>query len=420
MFRLPIIIGLLLFPIITFSQKKTFDVGDIIKISVDLYDTSGTKVAVPITDGSYNLVYFYNWIGTPKETKDSIKKMEAIISRFVTKYKTNDLKVIVISFDEGENYKNWLSTLKKKKPFKVEANRIVNYYNTNDYRSVVKQMNKLFDKVSLIGPDGKLIQESNSIATFLKQIPPDPIASSKNLKGKLLKDSSGIKIPLINTIVSMFNTLKNDTLAKTRTDAYGDFEIPLPDDEKSTYQLRVDPRFKNIRSVTLVSQEGKEIANFTKTNKGFVYNLLKADIITLMDPPMEEDMNMKVTNFAAGKAELKIIENISYGLGKFTVEKNAEEALARVVKIMQEHPTAKLEIISHTDAQGEDAANLTLSEKRSNSVLEYIASKGIDKSRLKAIGKGESEIRNRCTNGVECSDKEHQYNRRTEFNFRKN
>ncbi len=79
----------------------------------------------------------------------------------------------------------------------------------------------------------------------------------------------------------------------------------------------------------------------------------------------------------------------------------------------------KLLVISHTDSQGDDDRNLKLSIKRSETVISYLSSIGIKMDRLKAEGKGEKEIRNRCVNGVDCSDKEHEYNRRTEFKFSK-
>ena len=91
-----------------------------------------------------------------------------------------------------------------------------------------------------------------------------------------------------------------------------------------------------------------------------------------------------------------------------------------MIVILKASPSVKLEVVSHTDSQGDDASNLKLSENRSNAVISYLVSKGIDRSRLKAVGKGELEIRNRCANGVNCSDKEHEYNRRTEFKFIKN
>ena len=91
--------------------------------------------------------------------------------------------------------------------------------------------------------------------------------------------------------------------------------------------------------------------------------------------------------------------------------------LDKVISILKDNPKIKVEVISHTDSQGEDNANLALSLKRATAVTDYLTKNGIDKSRVKAIGNGETAIRNRCRNGVDCSDLEHEYNRRTEFNF---
>ncbi|MEP1487495.1 MAG: OmpA family protein [Algibacter sp.] len=74
-----------------------------------------------------------------------------------------------------------------------------------------------------------------------------------------------------------------------------------------------------------------------------------------------------------------------------------------------------IELMSHTDARGNDDYNMSLSQQRANSVVNYLVSKGISRSRLSAKGYGETRLVNRCSNGVECSESEHQKNRRTEF-----
>ena len=74
-----------------------------------------------------------------------------------------------------------------------------------------------------------------------------------------------------------------------------------------------------------------------------------------------------------------------------------------------------IELLSHTDARGNDDFNMSLSQQRANSVVNYLASKGISRSRLSGKGYGESRLVNRCSNGVECSEAQHQKNRRTEF-----
>ncbi|MGC6438025.1 MAG: OmpA family protein [Flavobacteriaceae bacterium] len=74
-----------------------------------------------------------------------------------------------------------------------------------------------------------------------------------------------------------------------------------------------------------------------------------------------------------------------------------------------------IEIMSHTDSRGNDTYNMALSQQRANSVVNYLVSKGISRSRLTAKGYGETRLVNRCSNGVKCSEIEHKRNRRTEF-----
>ena len=86
---------------------------------------------------------------------------------------------------------------------------------------------------------------------------------------------------------------------------------------------------------------------------------------------------------------------------------------------MNTYPDMEVELISHTDARGSRKYNQYLSEKRSISAKEYLVAKGIQAYRMKASGKGETQIRNRCTEGINCSEDEHQYNRRTEVKVTK-
>jgi outer membrane protein OmpA-like peptidoglycan-associated protein len=58
---------------------------------------------------------------------------------------------------------------------------------------------------------------------------------------------------------------------------------------------------------------------------------------------------------------------------------------------------------------------MDLSQRRAQAAVDYIITKGIDRERLVAKGYGESLLINGCTNDVECSEEEHQKNRRTEF-----
>ena len=109
------------------------------------------------------------------------------------------------------------------------------------------------------------------------------------------------------------------------------------------------------------------------------------------------------------------IENIYYDFDKWNIRSDAAAELDKLVKIMNENPTIWIELGSHTDSRGKDAYNLTLSQKRAESAVAYIISRGISKNRIEAKGYGETQLLNKCANNVECSEADHQLNRRTEF-----
>lgn len=110
-----------------------------------------------------------------------------------------------------------------------------------------------------------------------------------------------------------------------------------------------------------------------------------------------------------------VMENIYYDFDKWNILPSAAVELDKLVKVMKDNPSWKVELGSHTDCRGSDAYNLVLSQKRSDSAVDYIVSKGIDRDRIIAKGYGETELVNRCDDGVPCSEAEHRENRRTEF-----
>lgn len=109
------------------------------------------------------------------------------------------------------------------------------------------------------------------------------------------------------------------------------------------------------------------------------------------------------------------IENIYFDLNKYNIRPDAAVELNKIVKLLNENPDIIIELSSHTDARGSDASNMTLSDNRAKSSAAYIIANGISAERITGKGYGESKLVNRCTNGVKCSEKEHQQNRRTEF-----
>ena len=82
---------------------------------------------------------------------------------------------------------------------------------------------------------------------------------------------------------------------------------------------------------------------------------------------------------------------------------------------MNDNPLIIIELSSHTDSRASAKYNEQLSDKRAKSSAAYIVSKGISESRITGKGYGEYQLINNCADGMKCSEKEHQQNRRTEF-----
>ncbi len=114
-----------------------------------------------------------------------------------------------------------------------------------------------------------------------------------------------------------------------------------------------------------------------------------------------------------------VLENIYYDFDKSAIRSGAAEELDALVALMQQYRSMEVELIAHTDARGVAEYNQQLSEARAFAARDYLFRNGIAAHRIKTIGRGESEIRNHCTNGVSCSDEEHQFNRRTEVKVTK-
>jgi len=109
------------------------------------------------------------------------------------------------------------------------------------------------------------------------------------------------------------------------------------------------------------------------------------------------------------------IQNIYYDYDKWDIRPDAAERLDQVVTLMQDNPGLSVELGSHTDSRGGDAYNLQLSQKRAESAVAYIVANGVPAPRISAKGYGETQLVNRCRNGVSCDEAAHQQNRRTEL-----
>lgn len=110
-----------------------------------------------------------------------------------------------------------------------------------------------------------------------------------------------------------------------------------------------------------------------------------------------------------------VMENIYYDLDAANIREDAKPVLDKLAEVLRDNPEIIVEFGAHTDARGSKSYNQNLSQERSQSVVDYLISRQIPNSRLLAKGYGESQLVNDCVDGADCSEEEHQQNRRTTF-----
>jgi outer membrane protein OmpA-like peptidoglycan-associated protein len=116
------------------------------------------------------------------------------------------------------------------------------------------------------------------------------------------------------------------------------------------------------------------------------------------------------------KVNTKIaLRNIYYDFDKWDILAESAKELDQLVSLMKENPGMKVELGSHTDDRGTDIYNMKLSQLRAQSAVNYIVSKGIDKSRIKGAGYGKTQLIHKGANGQKCTPEQNRENRRTEI-----
>ncbi len=113
------------------------------------------------------------------------------------------------------------------------------------------------------------------------------------------------------------------------------------------------------------------------------------------------------------------LNNIYFDYDKHDIRPDAVRVLDRMVETLAKYPDINIKLEAHTDSRGTDEYNQRLSERRAKATLDYLVRKGIDKSRIEAVGLGETQLVNECADGVDCSEEKHQENRRTVFEIKK-
>ncbi len=158
-----------------------------------------------------------------------------------------------------------------------------------------------------------------------------------------------------------------------------------------------------------------EAEDYETVEERFTTPKKKQDLV--INPTLEKDV--KEITEGTDLAVTLDIPIIYFDFDKYDIRYDAEVELQKVLAVMNQYPDMIVDIRSHTDCRGLASYNARLSENRAQSTRDYLISKGIAPARLTAKGYGESQLVNDCgcepTNASNCSEEEHQLNRRSEF-----
>jgi peptidoglycan-associated lipoprotein len=171
-----------------------------------------------------------------------------------------------------------------------------------------------------------------------------------------------------------------------------------------SFLLDADKSYKAI-----VTRDGYYPDSVTFNTNGIFDDYTFKKTVKLNPKPKEAEYDVYTIN------EPIRLNNIYYDFDDDKILPDAEKDLSYLVELMDKYPDMVIELSSHTDSRGVSTYNQKLSQRRADSAKRWLVKEGIEASRIKAVGYGESLLLNRCKDGVRCSEEEHRFNRRTEF-----
>lgn len=207
--------------------------------------------------------------------------------------------------------------------------------------------------------------------------------------GKVLDKNTNL--PIANASVTLYDN-KGKELGRTTANETGDFVFE-----------------KVLSNATYTTQASKETYSTNDTRPSLA--LYEREVATTI--PLDQDQYKLEQGLDLAKA--LSLRHIYFDLDKSYIRKDAKVELEKIVEVLTQNPTIKIEIGSHTDSRQTKQYNQGLSQRRAKSTLDYLVKRGINKNRLTAKGYGETQLVNQCADGVKCSEAEHQLNRRSTF-----
>lgn len=204
-----------------------------------------------------------------------------------------------------------------------------------------------------------------------------------DVKGRVLNAQNNM--PIQNSQVTLFNKSDNE-------------EVEIYSSREGNFHFNLKANKDYTLSANSVGYQSFKPLEFNTRNYEESTTLEKN---ILLEPVKEE--------------EVVVLRNIYFDFDKYDIRPDAALELTKVLAFLESNPEASIELSAHTDSRGSANYNMTLSQKRAEAAVEFLVAAGISRDRLQAKGYGFTRLANHCAPGVECTDEEHEFNRRVEF-----
>jgi len=208
------------------------------------------------------------------------------------------------------------------------------------------------------------------------------------LYGKITDIESSMPLP--DAKVTLYDKMFNQ-LGTTNADENGDYKFPVECGESYSVRAQKEEYMTKEVKVSIPKKEGRTELNIA---------LEKEQCKVTVGDDLGKCFGIKMIYFDFDKSDIRVEAAID---------------LEKILDVMIQYPKMKLDIRSHTDSRGSDKYNEKLSDRRAKSTINWLIKNGVSPNRLVGKGYGEYELVNRCSDGVECTEEEHQMNRRSEF-----
>lgn len=196
-----------------------------------------------------------------------------------------------------------------------------------------------------------------------------------------------------------FTNKASGQVTNVRSDVNGMFDLCLAD--AGAYLVKVERDGFLPETVTVVADAGRT-----------PYNEIRLRTNQPGAPTASSGAPMR-------EGTVLILDNLRFEPGIPTLNQSIVRNLDALYELLMRYPGTEIDLSMHTDTRGDAAANLALSQQRAENAKRYLVTRGVNEKRIRAIGKGETEPRNKCIDGVPCTEEEHKFNARMEVKVRR-